>query len=210
LIENYGALTLLNSSVSGLNSINYQPPIMNSGNLLISNSTISNNSNYSDVGAIWNSGILTLTNSTLSGNQTVYTDGGYTLFNSGTGTLYWYNTLVANTLNNGGVDCFSAGVIAASINNLTEDGSCSPALSGDPLLGPVQYNGGYTPSQALLPGSPAIDAGDGATCLPTDQRDYLRPQDGDNDGTAVCDIGAFEAFWPFTFNLPSIFRLPSP
>ena len=29
--------------------------------------------------------------------------------------------------------------------------------------------------------------------LPTDQRGFLRPADGNNDGTARCDIGAYEA-----------------
>jgi hypothetical protein len=41
-------------------------------------------------------------------------------------------------------------------------------------------------------GSPAIDAGGGAGCLVTDQRGVGRPIDGDEDGTAACDIGAFE------------------
>jgi hypothetical protein len=39
---------------------------------------------------------------------------------------------------------------------------------------------------ALLPGSPAIDAGDDLTCPPADQRGVRRPQG------AHCDIGAFE------------------
>jgi hypothetical protein len=39
---------------------------------------------------------------------------------------------------------------------------------------------------ALLPGSPAIDAGDNTHCPATDQRDIARPQG------AKCDIGAFE------------------
>ena len=46
----------------------------------------------------------------------------------------------------------------------------------------------------------AIEGGDPAGCtdplssvLTTDQRGSLRPQDGDLDGTAVCDIGAYEA-----------------
>jgi hypothetical protein len=66
----------------------------------------------------------------------------------------------------------------------------------DPLLGPLADNGGETWTHALLPGSPAIDTG---TCtdsdgLPvtSDQRDFPRPLDGDEDGAADCDIGAYE------------------
>jgi hypothetical protein len=51
----------------------------------------------------------------------------------------------------------------------------------------------------LQMGSPAIDAGNpdasGAVteiCRESDQRNVARPFDGDDDGTAVCDIGAFE------------------
>ena len=58
--------------------------------------------------------------------------------------------------------------------------------NADPLLGPLQNNGGPTDTQALGAGSPAIDAGDPATCSATDQRGVARPQ------RARCDIGAFE------------------
>jgi hypothetical protein len=43
-----------------------------------------------------------------------------------------------------------------------------------------------------LPGSPAIDAGDDSACPPTDQRGVTCPQDGNDDGTPICDIGAYE------------------
>ena len=46
----------------------------------------------------------------------------------------------------------------------------------------------------MLDGSPAIDAGDNEECPNNDQRGSIRPADGDEDGTKVCDIGAFELF----------------
>jgi chitinase len=58
----------------------------------------------------------------------------------------------------------------------------------DPRLGPLQYNGGLTPTMALLAGSPALDAADPALASGTDQRggDYARVYNG------RADIGAFE------------------
>jgi hypothetical protein len=58
----------------------------------------------------------------------------------------------------------------------------------NPLIGPLQNNGGSTMTMALLPGSPALDKvpTTGAGCPTTDQRGIPRPQ-----GPA-CDIGAFE------------------
>ena len=38
----------------------------------------------------------------------------------------------------------------------------------------------------------AWDENSGAL-LPTDQRGFTRPVDGNNDGTAACDIGAYES-----------------
>jgi parallel beta-helix repeat protein len=57
----------------------------------------------------------------------------------------------------------------------------------DPLLDPVT---GYE----LLAGSPAVDAGDNAVCPADDLDGQSRPSDGDDppDGSADCDIGAFE------------------
>jgi CSLREA domain-containing protein len=69
----------------------------------------------------------------------------------------------------------------------------------DPLLAVLSDNGGPTPTRALLPGSPAVDAGNPAGCtsasgdpLSADQRGVARPEDGDGDDIARCDIGAFE------------------
>ena len=68
-------------------------------------------------------------------------------------------------------------------------------LTADPLLGPLQANGGRTPSLALMSGSPAIDAGN-SFGLATDQRGDPRPVDfpgaADAPGGEGADIGAFE------------------
>ena len=76
-------------------------------------------------------------------------------------------------------------------HNLSSDASC--AFTGtdsrtniNPLLGPLADNGGLTLTMALLPGSPAIDAGSAVGAPATDERGVARPQ-----GPGV-DIGAFE------------------
>jgi hypothetical protein len=64
-------------------------------------------------------------------------------------------------------------------------------LDTNPRLVPLADNGGPTRTHALSSDSPAIDAG-GDDCLEADQRGVTRPQDGDGDGVARCDIGAYE------------------
>ncbi|MCS7222228.1 MAG: choice-of-anchor Q domain-containing protein [Anaerolineae bacterium] len=92
-------------------------------------------------------------------------------------------------------------------HNLSDDATCAAWLTAsgdlnhtDPRLGPLQDNGGPTPTHALLPGSPAINAGTNVGCPPTDQRGVPRPQG------PRCDIGAFER--GFTVYLPLVMRSP--
>jgi hypothetical protein len=63
----------------------------------------------------------------------------------------------------------------------------------DPLLGPFSDNGGGTDSYEPLVGSPLRDAANPTGCPSADQRGVARPRDGNDDGQAVCDIGAIEA-----------------
>lgn len=92
-------------------------------------------------------------------------------------------------------DC--AGVLVASGPALVSVQSCSISgttpIIGAARLGPLQDNGGHTPTHALLAGSAAIDAGRAGTCLATsgapldaDQRGYRRA------AGLACDLGSVE------------------
>ena len=171
---------------------------------MLTDCTVSGNSGPNG-GGVWNSagGTATLTDCTVSGNSASQNGGG--LYNA-SGTVTIGNTIVAgNTATKGGPD--ASGTFASQGNNLIgeTDGSSGwvgSDLTGtvaqplDPLLAPLAYYGGPTETMALLPGSPAIDAGSdsisGLTVPTTDQRGALRGPAGLNAGTAV-DIGAYEA-----------------
>ncbi len=148
--------------------------------LEMTNCTLSGNMSNNGGGIYNNADSLYITNSTFSDNQAAVDGGG--IYNNG--VLNYTNTIIANSLNGG--DCVNLGSIGTNVSNLVEDGSCSAALSVDPLLGTLADNGGFTFTHALLEGSPAIDTGDLASCPGTDQRGVTRPQGSE------CDIGAYE------------------
>jgi hypothetical protein len=80
-------------------------------------------------------------------------------------------------------------------HNLFDDPSCNVSttnnISGPPLLGPLQNNGGFSLTHLPDFNSPVIDAGDNLTCPASDQRGLRRPIDKRGNG-AICDIGAVE------------------
>jgi len=81
-------------------------------------------------------------------------------------------------------------------------------INSNPLLGPLADNGGVTKTHSLGWGSPAIDSGSLTVCPSTDQRGVTRPIDGNGDGSARCDMGAYEydpGTWFFSY-LPLIVR----
>ena len=66
----------------------------------------------------------------------------------------------------------------------------------DPMLGPLQNNGGPTETHALLPGSPAINHGPvPVPAFPTNEFDQRGPG-FDRVVEGVVDIGAFEVQAP--------------
>jgi hypothetical protein len=144
----------------------------------VNNSTLSDNYATEGGGGIFNAGTLTLNNSTLSGNDANRMGGG--VLNEGALTVN--NSIIANSPTVG--NC--AGVTAGA-DNLSDDATCSGFTIANAMLAPLQvYPPGTTATFALLEGSPAIDAGNDATCLGVDQRGVPRPQG------PHCDVGAFE------------------
>jgi predicted outer membrane repeat protein len=164
--------------------------INNIGQVSIANCTFNGNSAGPSGGAIYNkrvglSAVTTIINCTLSGNSAASGGGFYGTGGANSGTLNMENTIIANST---GGDCMNLGLTGSNSHNLIQDATCSPFLSGDPMLGPIGNYGGPTQTMALLPGSPAIDAGDNSVrgaplFLTHDQRGVPR---------CHVDIGAYE------------------
>jgi len=198
-LNNSGVVTILNSAFIANSSSGNGGAIDDDGALTAINTTLSGNHAQLQGGAIVSYKQITLTNVTIVSNTTG-TGGAVNV----SGTTRLHNTLIAN---NTGGNCTAYAPIASLSHNLDSSNSCGLNAAGDltntnPLLGPLADNGGPTPTHALLPGSPAIGAGDKNGCPPTDQRGVPRPQG------AAWDIGAYEAIVTYTqrLNLPLIRR----
>ena len=222
-IRNFGTTNLFSSTIAnnraGLNS---SPNNLGGGGvhnfggtLTLTNSTVSGNVARTDGGGIFNeTGTVASFSSTIANNRADADSNGSGIgggvFNLSGATFNFQNTILANNQvgsnPNNIRDC--AGTLTSQGYNLiriTPPGECNVApvtgdvFSSDPLLGPLQNNGGPTQTHALLAGSPAIDAGNPSGCrdnlgalLLKDQRGLRRTVDGNRDGAARCDIGPIE------------------
>jgi hypothetical protein len=160
-VYNGGTLNIVNSTISA-NTANEGAGTYNAVTLTIINSTISNNTASQIAGGVFNTGTLEIANSTISNNSTMFLAGGVVNLN---------NFQIGNTiLNEGesGANIYnnSNGVVMSRGYNLSSDDAFGiltgpgDQIDTDPMLGPLQNNGGRTLTHALLPGSPAIDTGD--------------------------------------------------
>ena len=163
--------------------------IVNRGTVSLVNSTITANTasadNVAAVGALLNCGNMTLTNCTVAANRAAGGTGG--VYNEE--NLSMTNTLIAD---NDQDNCFLRAGIHSNGGNLDSGTTCGLFARNDdlfdrePLLAPLRNNGGPTPTMALRPGSPAIDAGIPLASITIDQRGLTRPR------RKSFDIGAFE------------------
>jgi len=163
-----------------------------STHVIVRNSTFSGNHAETRGGAVhlYGGALVELHNVTFAGNTTP--GPGQDIFSEGS------TVRLSNTIIDGGCGTIYGGQIVTLGHNLEQGDTCGlmPGLGDlvdvDALLGPLQDNGGPTPTHALLLGSPAIDTGD-VTCPVThDQRGMPRPINGSDFTQAACDIGAVE------------------
>jgi hypothetical protein len=189
-------LTITNSTINGNTSAVEGGGVSNrGGTLFLTNTTINGNSAPQSGGvSVEGGGTATILNSTISGNSasgTTLTDAGGLRIISGS-TVNLKNTIVANNTASGAASPDVGGTVVSQGTNLignTAGGNgfiASDLLNMNPQLAALAFNGGTTPTQASMAGSPAIDAGNNTGAPATDQRGAIRPQ-----GAAV-DIGAFE------------------
>ena len=202
-------LTVANSTISGNSASNRGGGISSIvGTLSVANSTISNNSAGYGGGIYYDTFFrnhpanLTVISSTIAGNAASDEGGG--IYNSDVSPLDISGSIVAENTAGDSKDIYGTLTAESDYNLIGKwTGGTLPGhhnLHGtessplDPLLGPLDDYGGPTWTMPLLPGSPAIDAGDPNIVDPpaTDQRGFERIVDGNNDGVARMDIGAFE------------------
>ncbi|MDQ1354755.1 MAG: fibronectin-binding autotransporter adhesin [Acidobacteriota bacterium] len=184
--------------------------------LSLANCTVSGNHtgerDYSaSGGGLYNAGDsrltgVTIVNNTAGTNSNTYEGYGGGIYNGG--NIILINAIIAynGVPNIGyGADCYGTfdwvcySVIADTRDCALSGYQKANILGQDPLLGPLADNGGPTKTHALLPGSPAIDAGNSSGSY-TDQRGYKRPINilsipNVSDGA---DIGAYEYIAPFS------------
>ena len=206
-LANGGSTLIVRSAIHGNGAFECGGGLSNGsgGTLSVFDTTIANNSGTTSGGGLCNEGgTTTLTNTTIAGNSTdeFGTTGGVI---SALGTVTVRNTLIAN---NSGPNPNIFGTLHSQGFNLigiSDGGVLTPADATDqigdsgtpidPLLGPLQYNGGPTQTLALLPGSPALDKGHSSSSA-TDQRGFGRPNDiaalPNPNGGDGADVGAYE------------------
>jgi hypothetical protein len=211
-ILTFGTAVITNSLIANNSTVSQAGGLHNFGaTVTVTNSTISGNS--SDVGGgIYAEQAATtiLRNVTITNNHALSRGGGI----ASDSNLVLQNSIVAGNFQGASASDLQANVSGNSFNNLIGIGGAGGLVNGingnqvgvaNVGLGPLANNGGPTITHALLLGSPAIDAGNNcvvnnscspalAAALTTDQRGigFNRSADGNGDGTARVDVGAYE------------------
>jgi len=189
-VEDYGSLTLVNVTIAN--------------NVALGSGATGGIEGLGDTLTITNSDIVGNTGSDGSGNGGGLNDNG---------TVIVVNSIIADNLNNGAAgntNCGSDAITTDGGYNIENGTTCGFTGTGDknanPDLGALAHNGGPLETEALLTGSPAINAGLNASCPTDDERGYTRITASD----PTCDIGAYEyGAGPVTTPTPSGVPVPT-
>ncbi len=219
-----------NSATGALSSGGGMKNLYNTNPILTNVAFINNSSTYQGGGMDnWNSNPI-LKNVTFSGNSSSYGGG---INNDTSSPVMLHVTVVNNSASSfgggiynrlGSYPVFTNGIVwgnlpvdsqiwnvTSSVPSITysdiEGGwEGTGNINLNPLLGPLADNGGFSMTHALLYGSPAIDSGNAAVDVSVDQRGFSRPYDGNGDGVALPDMGAYESRFSYGIYLPIVFR----
>jgi hypothetical protein len=193
-----GTATITSSTIANNSASIWGGGIYNqAGTVTLTNATIANNGANVGGGIYTFGGVasITLTNCTIAGNSCTGfgNEGGGIYQGIGNPTTILKNTIVALNTADEGPDIDGA-IISQGHNLIGNNKDASGFVASDfvgtvdnpidPLLGPLQDNGGPTQTMALLQGSLAIDNGDPDGAPALDQRGVARD--------SFADIGAFE------------------
>ena len=180
------SLVKLDSSLVSGNSANEGGGLyfVNSATMTINNSTFTGNTATTWGGGIYafgSSGIWTINNSTLTGNKAGAAGGGGISPGTSTITLTVFSSIIGGNTSSSSPDLGSGITVAGGGFNL---------IGSDPLLGPLQNNGGFTNTRAVLGTShPAVLGGGSNTVLSLNHDQRGVPFNRDFLGAV--DIGAY-------------------
>jgi hypothetical protein len=177
---------------------------------LVNNQFIANLAGPSSIGGAiyFRDGTIRMRNNTMARNSALSSGAAHMGYRGGTDPVvfsqFWNNAFGKAQTNACKVSGSAVSFPSAGYN-LFPDNSCQitgpgTIIDADASFFPAGPNGGPIFTAPPVAGNPAIDGGnpgapdnsDWTRCPLEDARLVNRPFDGDDDGTAVCDMGAFE------------------